>query len=183
MYTSLLNSVGHNQIHCSSEMFYYVMPTLCNICRATVLSLVIFSQSWAAWSPSCFTWASRAAIFSWESTFPCQTATKCHVGDHIVRPAIQLYSHLPLGHAAMILSSFLENWLALRLLLLIQTALLFQLAELQLLKLLGPRLHSICFLSKYICSFTSLKDKTMVYILYIYIILNDVSFITVSKTQ
>lgn len=142
------------------------MPTLCNICRVTVLSLAIFSQSWAACNPSCFTWASRAAIFPWESTCPCHTATKFHVGDHIIQIWFLLYisPHLPLGNAAMILSSFLENLLALRLLLLIQTALLLQLAELQLLKLLGPKLQSFSFLSKYICSFTSLKDKAIFYI-------------------
>lgn len=68
------------------------------------------------------------------------------VNNHMV---ICIYSHLPLGHAAVILSSLLEKLQALCLLLLIQTALFLQLAELQLLKLLGPRLQSFGFLSKY----------------------------------
>lgn len=39
--------------------------TLCNSCRVSVLSFAILSHSWAACNPSCLTWASRAAIFSW----------------------------------------------------------------------------------------------------------------------
>lgn len=60
-----------------------------------------------------------------------------------------LHPHLPPGHAAVILGSLLEKLRALSLLLLLQTALLLQLAELQLLKLLGPRLQSFSFLSTY----------------------------------
>ena len=72
-----------------------------------------------------------------------------------MRFLLHMYPYLPLGHAAVILGSLLEKLRALTLLLLLQTALLLQLAELQLLKLLGPRLQSFSFLStdKYTCRF------------------------------
>lgn len=41
--------------------------TLCNSCRVSVLSLASLSRSCAACKPSCFTWASRATILSWQS--------------------------------------------------------------------------------------------------------------------
>lgn len=40
---------------------------MCNSCRVSVLSLASLSQSCAACKPSCFTWASKATILSWQS--------------------------------------------------------------------------------------------------------------------
>lgn len=53
---------------------------------------------------------------------------------------------LPQGDAAVVLGLLLQELRALGLLLLLQAALLLQLAELQLLKLLGPRFQSLVFL-------------------------------------
>lgn len=50
---------------------------------------------------------------------------------------------LPQGNAAVVLGLLLQELRALGLLLLLQAALLLQLAELQLLKLLGPHFQSL----------------------------------------
>lgn len=149
--------------------------TLCNSCRVSVLSLVNLSQSWAAWKPSCFTWASSAYIFSCETHW-CKTSCWCwlkypptiypqpgiklkmylwwsrkrslhYLMFQIFQPEVYTFTHciscnnliadLPLGHSAVELRLLLEEPWALSLLLLLHSALLFQLTELQLLKPLG----------------------------------------------